>query len=170
MHGRLRLVALIAALVLVSTIFGATGASADSGHQVYQYLIGPEFLEHPDVVMAPNGDTIALTGGGTLSIHPKTVTGGGTFMSDVLGSGTWTAEQLLSFHGYGCGGEGVPDNFCGGLALIRIRLSTGDKGILQVDCLLGSPPAGAEEGVRLAVQGGPNFNKEVHGETLFIQQ
>ena len=43
-------------------------------------------------------------------------------------------------------------------------------GTLQIDCLLGNFPAGADEGVRLAVQGGPNFNKEVSGFTLFLLQ
>jgi hypothetical protein len=42
------------------------------------------------------------------------------------------------------------------------------QGVLQVDCTLGNPPTGAIEGVRLAVKGHLNFNKEVSGFTLFI--
>lgn len=47
-------------------------------------------------------------------------------------------------------------------------LTVGFDGILQVDCLVGSPPAGAKEGIRLAVPGVANFNREVSGETVFI--
>ena len=168
MYRKLRLISLIAALILLFSVFGAVGASAASGHQEYQYLIGTQFLESPDVAMAPSGATIALTGEGTLSLHPKSVTGGGAFTSAALGSGDWTAEQLLSFVPYGCLAE-VPD-FCGGQALIRIHLSTGVDATLRVTCLIGSFPPSAEEGIRLAVQGGPNFNKEAGGQTLFIQQ
>jgi len=170
MVRKLRLISLIVTLILIFSIFGAAGASADSGHREYQYFVGPAFLENPDVAMAPNGATIALVGEGTLTIHPESVTGGGTFTSDVLGSGTWTATQLLSFHSYGSGIlQGTPPEFEGGLALIRVHLSPGVDATLQVDCLLGSPPPSAKEGIRLAVEGGPNFNKEVHGETLFIR-
>ncbi len=172
-------------LVLVAVILVALGsslharASADSGAATYRYLIGTGLLcglapsACPDVAMAPNGDTIVLTGSGTLSIHPKSVTGGGTFVhkrgAATVGSGTWTATQLLSFVGYGCGGAGLPANFCGGRAIIRVHLSAGLDAILQVDCLIGTFPAGAIEGVRLAVPGALNFNKEVSGFTLFIR-
>ena len=168
MYRKLRLISLMGILILLFSLFGAVGASAASGQQEYQYLIGTQFLESPDVAMAPSGATIALTGEGTLSIHAKSVSGSGSFTSDVLGSGEWTAEQLLSFVPYGCLSE-VPD-FCGGLALIRIHLSTGADAILRVSCLIGSFPPSAEEGIRLAVQGGPNFNKEAGGQTLFIRQ
>ncbi len=93
-----------------------------------------------------------------------------------MGSGTWTALQLLSFNSFGSGAaQGVPPQNEGGQALIRIHLSPSAGGpgfdaILRVTCLLGSPPVGAQEGIRLAVQGGPNFNKEVSGETDFIRQ
>src|SRR5262245_7200705 len=126
MHRKLRLNSLIVTLILIFSIFGAAGASADSGHRQYQYLIGTAFLESPDVAMAPNGATIALVGEGTFTIHPQSVTGGGTFTSDALGSGAWTATQLLGFHSYGSGSlQGTPPEFEGGLALIRIHLSSG---------------------------------------------
>jgi hypothetical protein len=40
-------------------------------------------------------------------------------------------------------------------------------GILQVDSPIADYPTGAEEGVRLAVPGALNFNKEVSGFTVF---
>ena len=42
-------------------------------------------------------------------------------------------------------------------------------GILEVTCLIGSPPGGAHEGIRLNVKDLINFNKSVSGDTLFIQ-
>lgn len=152
----------------------------------YHYLIGSGFLcdldptACPTVSTASNGDVIELAGGGTLSIHPKSVTGKGTFKhmdadGNLLAEGKWKAEQLLSFHSYGSGAvQGLPEETEGGLALIRVSLwVAGTKvatAVLQVDCLLGDKiPAGATEGVRLAVQGGPNFNKEVSGFTVYVR-
>lgn len=174
----------IAVLVLVLLAFGAQSASADSGAARYQYLLGtgfvaglPAALEGPDVAMAENGDTIALTGQGTFSLHPKSLTGGGSFThkdaaGHVRASGTWTATQLLSFHSFGSGSvQGIPPQNEGGKALLRIHLSPGFDAILRVTCLLGDKvPAGAHEGIRLAGQGALNFNQEVSGETLFIRQ
>jgi hypothetical protein len=179
---RARLVMAVLAVAFLGGL-GVSRASADSGAATYTYLIGTGGVEGPDVAMALNGDTITMTGSGTLSVHPKTVSGGGSFTHKnaagaVLVRGTWTATQLLSFDNYGCGffsGGTLPPNFCGGLALIRVHLapSAGGPGVdavLQVNCLLGKVPAGAKEGIRLAVDNGLNFNREVSGETLFVRQ
>lgn len=51
--------------------------------RTYEYLIGTGLLcdldpsACPDVAMAPNGDTVEITGSGTFTIHPDSVTGGG---------------------------------------------------------------------------------------------
>jgi hypothetical protein len=145
-----------------------TGGSSVS----YQYLVGVEGLASPDVAMAASGDRIEATGQGTFTLHSKSITGSGNFThkapdGTVLGSGTWTATQLLSFNSYG-GPAGTP--FEGGLAQIEVRLSTALDAVLELDCLVGSPPPSGHEGIHLAVQGGPNFNKQVSGETLFIRQ
>lgn len=146
----------------------------------YVYLLGEEPIEGPDKAVAPNGDVISLTGSGTLSTHSKSVTGSGEFThtnagGTVLASGTWTALGLLSFHSYGNSAPAVPAELEGGRALIRVHLSpraggAGFDAIFQIDCLLGNPPPGAYEGVRVNVQGGLNFNKTIHGETVFIRQ
>jgi hypothetical protein len=145
-----------------------TGGSSVS----YQYLFGVQFLAGPDVAMAASGDRVEATGQGTFTLHSKSITGSGSFTlkapdGTVLRSGTWTATQLLSFNSYG-GPAGLP--FEGGLALIEVRLSTGLDAVLEVNCLVGSPPPAAHEGISLAVEGGPNFNTQVSGETLFIRQ
>ncbi len=147
----------------------------------YAFLAGVAPIEGPDEAMAENGDVVALSGQGTFSVHPKAVAGGGAFThtnsaGTVLGSGTWTATQLLSFNSYGSGSaQGLPPQFEGGQALILVHLTpqsggSGFDAVLQIDCLLGSPPPAAHEGIRLAVAGVVNFNREVEGETVFIRQ
>ncbi len=160
----------------------AAGASITS----FQFLAGAGPLcslpipnACPDTAMADNGDTVAVTGQGTLSIFPNSVTGGGTFVhmapdGTVRAMGTWTAIQLMSFKSFGSS-SGFPSNFVGGQALILIQLSVGGTpvhtAVLTVICDVGTPPAGLHEGVKLAVQDTPfNFNKQVSGITLFISQ
>jgi hypothetical protein len=127
----------------------------------------------PDIARASNGDTVTITGTGTLSVHPKSVTGTGTYSSTNtgVGSGTWTAVKLLSFKAYGTN-PAIAPGATAGKALIRVQLSSGAMGVLRVTCDLPGVkvPHGFHEGVRLAVQGGPNFNKEAGGITLFVRQ
>jgi hypothetical protein len=171
-------VPLVLTLVLVISLMSAIGAAADSGSATYHYLLGVPPIEGPDVTMASDGSTVTLTGTGTLSVHAKSISGSGTFTikdsaGNVTSSGTWAAQSLSSFVSYGCGilsGNPIPPNFCGGEALIQVQLSTGQSAVLDVACLVGTPPAGKHEGIRLAVQGGPNFNQQVHGQTLFLLQ
>jgi hypothetical protein len=152
-------------------------ASSDSGAATFQYLAGSSFLcgffsgACPDVARADNGDTIEISGLGILTIHPKSVGGGGTFIhkdssGNVLSSGTWTAQELISFVPYLVL---PPDNIAGGQALIRVHLSTGFDAILDIDCEIGAP-AGQTEGVTLNIQDVINFNKKVSGITLYIKQ
>ena len=184
-NRKLRALSLIAVLALSLSVLGIGSVSADSDSATYQYLVGTGFLCSlapsgcPDVAMADNGDTIDITGSGTLSIHPKSVTGGGTFVHHFAGgsvSGTWTAEQLLSFDSYGSSPV-LPPELTAGLALIRVHLvadggSPQADAILRVNCVLpgAKMPAGAEEGVRLNIQDLLNFNTEVSGFTVFIKQ
>jgi hypothetical protein len=169
---------LIAAMVLAFSLMSAVGAAADSGSATYQYLLGVSPIEGPDVAMASDGSTVTITGQGMLSVHPNSVSGGGDFTimdsaGNVTASGTWTATSLSSFVSYGCGtlfGNPVPPNYCGGQAMIQVQLSSGQTATLMVYCLVGTPPAGKEEGVRLAIDNGVNFNKQAGGQTLFILQ
>jgi hypothetical protein len=89
-------------------------ASSDGSSATFQYLAGSSFLcgffseACPDIARAGNGDTIEITGIGILTIHPKSVGGGGTFKhknasGNVLASGTWTAQDSsLSFRTLSC--------------------------------------------------------------------
>lgn len=140
----------------------------------------------PDITKAANGDIVEITGAGTLSLHPKSVTGGGTFThknaaGTIIALGVFTATELLSFSDYGTD-PAFPPNVHGGLSIMRVHLtpSTGGAGvdaILEVDCAINQPGFNARnfdvhknpEGIRLAVQGGPNFNEHVDGFTVFIE-
>lgn len=175
----------IFAFALVLLVIGGSMPSADSGSTSFSYLLAPDFVCGddpsfcPDIARAANGDTIGITGAGTLGIHPKTVAGGGTFTyknsaGAVISTGAWTATALLSFNDYGTSPEFPIPGLHGGRAIIWVHLtpSTGGAGFdasLQVVCAINPPPGHAAEGVRLAVQGGPNFNKEVSGLTAFFE-
>ena len=149
------------------------------------YLLGTGFLcglgagACPDVALAKNGDKIELTGAGTFRPHPKLVTGGGTFVHKnaagaVIGSGTWTATELMGFHTFGTAAAGAA-TIEGGVLRIHVHITPasggpGFDGILTVICLVGSPPPSAEEGIQLKIEGSlPNFTEIVSGLTVYIQ-
>jgi hypothetical protein len=134
----------------------------------------------PDVAEAANGDRVTLTGTGTLTLHTKSATGGGTFTNTtaggtVLATGTFTATELLSFESYGASPL-LPAFLNAGQALIRVALvpdgsTTSIDGILRVECVLpGSTfPGGKEEGINLLLPGIANFNHQVSGATVFVR-
>jgi hypothetical protein len=137
-------------------------------------------LVPPDVAEAANGDRIILTGTGTLTLHPKSATGGGTFThttaeGTVLATGTFTATELLSFESYGPSPL-LPPFLNSGQALIRVALApdgstTSIDAILRIECVLpgGTFPTGKEEGINLLVPGLANFNHQISGATVFVR-
>ena len=152
----------------------------------YQY-----HLEVPNTSQDSHGDRVSVTGFGTFSENPKSVTGGGSFTHTFAGggshSGTWTADELLEFQLYGCGvlvlnGRTItlPPNFCGGALKMRVTLMpTGTtvtrEGILTIFCIIGANPPNNHddptgEGITLVVPGVTNFNKIVEGMNVFIKQ
>jgi hypothetical protein len=63
----------------------------------------------------------------------------------------------------------------GGLAVIRIRLlpdaGSPTDAILRVNCARGKVPAEEQsDGVRLTITGGPVFDEQVSGRTVFLLQ
>jgi hypothetical protein len=148
-------------------------------------------IEVPNVAMASNGDTLAITGMGVFSTHPKTVTASGTFTHNLAGggtlTGTWSASDLLSFEFYGCGvvpsiGVTLPPNACGGALKMRVVFAPAETsltipGIITVFCVIGpqappphdNPTQPGEEGMTAVVPGIANFNKIVSGMNVYIQ-
>lgn len=185
---------IMASLAAASLALGFAGAGMiaalanDDGAKdgvKYAYLLGTGDLcslgptACPDVARASNGDTLELRGQGTFVTGSDDVTGGGTFVhknsaGKVLVSGSWTAEELISFTSFGGNAPGLPPNFEGGLAKIEVTLKpTGSQtleAILTIDCGINSPFKPPREGIKLAVEGGLNFNTEVSGLTIFINQ
>src|SRR5919204_5315600 len=95
-------VLLTAAMACLLAALGPAAAGARNASGTWELHI-----EVPNVAMASSGDTLAITGTGVFSTHPKTVTASGGFTGTAAGdgtiTGTWTATDLLSFHFYGCG-------------------------------------------------------------------
>src|SRR5437660_11402927 len=88
-------------LLLLSALFLAvlpSTAFADSGHNTYQYLVGVDPLcslapsACPDIVGAPNGDTVAVEGQGTFEIRSMVATGSSTFVH-MMAAGTVRASR-----------------------------------------------------------------------------
>ena len=196
MKRQLRMFAIAA---LAAAIFSVTFMSvANAGRETlnYRWLAGAGVVDFPapgdalcdlgvpcpDVATASNGDTIEITGEGTLSVHPKSVTGSGSFTHNFAAggsvSGTWTATSLKSFKSYGSSpaAVGLPPTWEAGKAVIRVQLFVGGDPVatatLTVGCILPEVkvPGGAFEGSTLKVKRGPNFNKADLGATLFILQ
>lgn len=171
-------------LLAVSVASGPVAAAPPKAGFVRQYLLGTDPLcdlartACPVISRAENGDTIELAGQGTFRPSTKAADGDGTFVHKrhgrVLGSGTWEATRMISFMTYGSGSlQGFPPEFEGGLVVmsVHVRAANGMEfdAILAVDCLLGTPPAGAEEGATLTTDF-IDFNEKISGLTLFIME
>ena len=177
--------ALIAALAISLSVLGTSVANAATEKETFGYHIGDGFAvlnNTGNTAVADNGDTVNVRGSGSFDVVGKTATGSGTFThkradGTTVATGTWTATALLAFQSYGPGTpQGTPPNFFGGRAALTIVGTPAGTtlmlpGILEIECALGTPPGGAEEGVRLLVKGIINFNKSVHesGENVFVK-
>ena len=127
----------------------------------FSYAFGEIGAPGAPSAIAKNGDRIDISlnvGLAPFTFHPKTISGGGDFTirnagGDVLSTGMWTAEKLISFQSYGS-----TDDLFGGTLHLDIALSTGEKAILSLTCTdFGSPPPGASQGMTLQVVGGKHF-------------
>jgi hypothetical protein len=181
-----RAAAVGAGIALLALVPGRATADPNNASGTWELHI-----EVPNVAMASNGDTLALTGMGVFSTHPKTVTASGAFTHNVAAGGTftgnWTATDLLSFEFYGCGvvpsiGATVPPNLCGGALKMGVVFTPAGTsltipGIITVFCVIGpqaptphdNPTEPGEEGATAVVPGIANFNKIVSGMNVYIQ-
>jgi hypothetical protein len=113
---------------------------------------------------------------------------------NALETGIWLASEFVSFDSYGIapgalvrGGQPFgPPRFgprrlpmlsgpmpAGGLGVFRIRLlpiwGASKTALLQVNCALGKVPDEHQtEGIRLALEGGSEFDQEISGRALFV--
>ncbi len=165
-----------------------TGNAAAHETGTFAYHVGDAFIQSlgfpaGDKASAENGDVVTVIGTGTFDVVGKSATGGGTFVhrtsgGTVVGRGTWVATGLLDFQSYGNGvPQGLPSTFFGGRVALTALLTPSANpsvklpAILQIECLLGKPPSGAVEGIRLNVQDAINFNKTIpeSGATVYIK-
>jgi hypothetical protein len=176
----------LAAAALLAVVPGPATADPNNASGTWELHI-----EVPNVAMASNGDTLAITGTGVFSTHPKTVTASGMFTHNVAGdgtlTGTWAATDLLSFEFYGCGvvpsiGATLPPDLCGGALRMAVVFTPAGTtltipGIITVFCVIGpqappphdNPTEPGEEGMTAVVPGIANFNKIVSGMNVYIQ-
>src|SRR5437588_5003257 len=156
-------VALAAALMLLTT-FASAASSGGAQHVRWDIVsttgIPPAALNpggHASA-MAPDGDTITLTGSGHF-VAPASgggtgaADGGGTWSATSGGSGTYKVTALVSWQrandqanvGFVDNiGEGTRTN---GTAVLKIAFSDGSSGILTVGCHGPGAPPGIFEGI-----------------------
>ena len=171
---------LAVSVLLTIAMWGVASSPALAGAGRGRYLLE---LEEANTALAPNGDTVAITGEGEFSMFPKSIEAAGTFTHRnaegiVLATGTWTAVALLDYQSYGCGvvfGTPIPANFCGGKVKMNVLLTPDGTslqipGQLTVLCVIGDHrPRSAAEGVRLNVPGIVNFNEATGGDNVYIR-
>jgi hypothetical protein len=155
-------VALGAALMLLTTF--ASAASSGGAHHVRWDIIsttgippGPLNPGGHASAMAPDGDTITLTGSGHF-VAPASgggngaVDGGGTW-STSGGSGTYEVTALVSWErANDQANVGFVDNIdegtrTNGTAVLKIAFSDGSSGVLTVGCHGPGAPPGIFEGI-----------------------
>src|SRR5438552_4712315 len=180
---------LVAILTLAVSMFLPATALADSANHNYAF-----FVDVPNVSQASNGDRVAITGRGTISVNPKSAEGAGTFThrtstGTLVGAGAWRATELLEYQSYGCGvvhnfptpgaTTPLPPNWCGGAVKMRILATPSGtnlqiEAILTVFCIIGPNPPNSHddptgEGITLVVPGIANFNHIVVGMNHYVQ-
>lgn len=180
-------IAILAALLIPLGLLAPATASATSSSAAFDFHIADPFLQNAvgsplgATAMADNGDTLTIIGSGQLDAGTRTAAGSGTFVHHEAATGTditgtWVATSLVSFQSYGCGGNGLPDFLCGGLAKLNVtatpdaNTSVHIPSVVWITCELGNPPPNGTEGVRVLAKDFINFNMTVpSGDTVFVK-
>lgn len=189
-----RIVAFGAVVLLVVSFLAVSNATAGGAPERFRFHVANAFIQTgtglPQTgarAQADNNDFVSVSGKGKFNPATGQASGGGAFAhTDVngtlVGYGAWTARGVADFEFFGCGGEGLPPNFCGGTLTLDVRIRGTDvtegaasvEGILVITCLIGPDiPAGAEEGITLDIPGLINFDDlvpEEGGLTLFVDR
>lgn len=188
-----RIVAFVTVPLLVVSLLAASNATAGTPER-FRWHVSNAFIQTATEItqtgaraQADNLDFARVSGRGKFDPSEGTATGGGVFAHTdqngvLVGFGSWTATGVEDFEFYGCGGEGLPDNFCGGLLTLNVHL-TGINltlgagafdGVLVISCLIGSGvPEGGEEGITLNIPNVINFDDLVPAEsglTLYVSR
>lgn len=136
--------------------------------------LDPSFF--PCVSRAENDDTIHLTGQGSFSPDGGTANGGGAFChldpaGMPIGCTAFEVTGLVSFVSFGTfpPGEQLGERGEGGLLILSVHIAVADlDGFLEIHCVVGEPPEGEFEGIRLIVPDEIAFDEALQGGTLFV--
>jgi hypothetical protein len=187
-------------LLLVTVIaIGVTAATSSAPALGGAKTATISFGTVESVARAANGDTVEISGEGTFTLQPKSVSGDGgavaaafgeiprTFthrdaQGNVRAAGTWEPTEVLSYRSFGPATPeqiaffgGLPPGSEGGKVMIKVALFVGGvhvaDGIVTIVCELGVPPKNSVEATLLLVQGTDlNFNEPVSGDNIFIRE
>jgi hypothetical protein len=164
MRRRATILSLLSLVVALAWPAGSSATAPNNQAASYEF-----FMEEPNVAMASGeGEFTAMSAGG------QTV------------AGTWTVNGLVDFQPYGCGvipsiGATLPPNLCGGRLSLDVTFTAPEgsvPGRITVFCVIGpqappthdNPTEAGEEGVTAVVPGIDNFNKQVSGMNVYVQQ
>jgi len=205
---RTNLIALAASAAMLSlvSVLLTLPATAQSNNSNYMFLLASGFLCDPGdsstcpaTVKANAGDSFEMSGAGTFDAQNKSVKAAGTFThkspnGNVLETGVWTANELVSFDSYGVAPSALPrlgvafgpvmmprrmpmargPMPTGGLAVFRILLlpmsGRSTTAVLQVNCALGDVPRERSvEGIRLTLErSNSEYSEEINGRVMFL--
>ena len=158
-----------------------------------------EFGTLNSIARAPSGQTMEISGAGTFSLQPKSVSGTADVIEAAFGTvprtftqrtangavvaqGTWEVTGILSYTSFGPATPeqiaffgGLPPGSEGGKVMLNVALFVGGvrvhDGILTIVCELGQAPTNSVESTLLLLQDGSgNFNQPVSGDNIFIRQ
>jgi hypothetical protein len=174
MKRRFALLFLVAGALVITWPAASSATVPNNSSDTYQL-----FMDVPNVSQDAAGDTLGVTGEGTWSVHPKSTNVSGAFTFTAADgttfSGTWTANDLVTFQPYGCGqvfGNPLPPNFCGGRVVFDVTATTPfglQRGQLTVFCVIGNPPPSVEEGIAAVIPSVGDFSRHIHGMNHYVK-
>ena len=191
----------------LAIVLFAFPAVAQSNNSNYIFLLASGFLCDPGdsstcpaTAKANPGDSYEMSGAGTFDPQSKSVKAAGTYThkspsGNVLETGVWLANELVSFDSYGVAPNALPRQDMalgpaamgprrmptvrasmptGGLAVFRIQLlplsGLSTTAVLQVNCALGDVPRERSvEGIRLTLErSNSEYAEEINGRVMFL--
>ena len=195
------------AMLTLAVCLCAHAVPPQNSNGSYIFLLASGFLCDPGdsstcpaVTKANAGDSYEMSGAGTFEVQSKSVKVAGTYThkspsGNVLETGVWLANELVSFDSYGVapnallhqgmalgpaamGPRRMPTVRAsmptGGLAVFRIQLlpmsGLSTTAVLQVNCALSDVPRERSvEGIRLTLErSNSEYSEEINGRVMFL--
>jgi hypothetical protein len=173
-----RFAVLFGVAAVLAIIWPASSGATAPNNESNSYVFLME--EEPNIAQDAAGDTLAVTGEGMFSVHPKSAHGGGSFVFTGADgnsfSGSWIVNGLVDFQPYGCGvimGDPIPDFLCGGRVTLDVTARTpfgSQPSLLTIYCEIGYPPLSTEEGITAVVPSVGSFSRQTGGMNVYIKQ